>query len=154
MLNFRIKSMLLPRTIVLGSIGKEVSFQWITANLFENRKSYLFLFGFPADRVLVCQRLLQEGRMKKMAAGHLFNNNPPRPAVVSVCLHFFPSVLFLPINFCLISRETGQKVIITADPAQVKNVIIKLGSKASQVVAWHHHTPKEREQCKFANILI
>ena len=47
--------------------------------------------------------------------------------LLSSPVHFFPAVLFLPINFCLISRETGQKVIITGDPGEVKNVIIKLG---------------------------
>ena len=58
-----------PRAIVSRAIGKEVGFQWITANLFENRKSYLFLFGFPADRVLVCQpycRKPVQARMKKI----------------------------------------------------------------------------------------
>ena len=120
-----------------GSRGKEVSFQWITANLFENRKSYSFLFGFPADRVLVCQPYCRKAGWKNGRGGHLFNNN-----LLCLLVHFFP-VLFLPINFCLISTETGQKVIITADPTEVKNVIIKLGWAKPSGKHESPHTPEE-----------
>ena len=54
-------------------------------------------------------------------------------------MHFFPAVLFLPINFCLISSETGQKVIITGDPGEVKNVMIKLG-RAQPSASMTSHT--------------
>ena len=59
--------------------------------------------------------------------------------LLSSPVHFFPAVLFLPINFCLISRETGQKVIITGDPGEVKNVIIKLG-RAQPSASMTSHT--------------
>ena len=95
-----------------------------------NGKTYLktgnliyFFSAFLADGSLSVNGRSQEIRTKKGRAGHLFNNNPMGP-VVSV-VHFFP--VFLPINFGLGSNETGQKVIITADPTEVKNVIIKLG---------------------------
>ena len=63
--------------------------------------------------------------------------------LLSVLLHFFP-VLFLPINFGLLSNETGQKVIITADPTEVKNVIIKLGrgKQPSGGMTTHTHQKK------------
>ena len=69
----------------------------------------------------------------------LFNNNP-RP-LLCLPLHCFP-FLFLPINFCLISNETGQKVIITADPTRVKNVIIKLG-RGRPSASMTSHTTEE-----------
>ena len=103
------------------------------------KQEILFIsFRFSCRQGPCLSTLLQEagpGSDEK----NLFNNNP-RP-LLCLPLHCFP-FLFLPINFCLISNETGQKVIITADPTRVKNVIIKLG-RGRPSASMTSHTTEE-----------